>query len=628
MGGDLNRNGIPDAIEQLILSPSSELPIGIDVSDFFDQQDEWVENRWEAAWADVAAQYRFMGLLAGYTSEGYNPEHAEVQRARDGVVNAIKDFLQVADRETLANMWQDAREQSAGIVRDYPDAQGIVETIFPDLPEGTYPTNYEGNLTSYPGQWVSAEHGAGVEYAQGLRTDPYNRVRVPVYYDENGNYSQQPPPEFYDRVEAFARTVQDASILREEIGDREIANIIGIIAGVWNGVKEWYDEKMAFWERGFHSYVANTVAIDTFVTFHVEIIIGAVALTLGPVLAAAGVVVAAAALNAALSASIRVVRIGTRAADRAVEGVLDLRRRIEVRPVTQGTNGTPRQTGATGENFDFDIPDDLTERERNIMGESRSGSTEADVDHDPEDRPNANAPTEHLNEDGSLKDNFKFKNPHWDHAEIRRRVGEDLWPEVEIPGRGGVEARQKLITEFHNFFGLSDANTNIRGSRSSDPGMNVNNPMRLVVYPPPHRVTQWVRADARGNKTNGGNYFDPNERAASPNELGVNSVGRALEEFDLSRSPGLAFQGQGAPITDTWTLRDAPRSTDAGRPQWYVPQEYVAQMRDSRMTGTTWRDLPGNSEWLAAFERGELYVNNQGYWVYNGPPIPENGRVR
>lgn len=266
---------------------------------------------------------------------------------------------------------------------------------------------------------------------------------------------------------------------------------------------------------------------------------------------------------------------------------------------------------------------DLRQSEKAIYDLGNQGTAKADDDHGVQTRPDS-TDEDWFNDDGSLKREHWHKDPDLDIAEIRRQLGEERYAIAADDTRideAAETAREKLVEVYESFYGLKGTNI--------ESGMSMVRQLRLFTYPPPDKLSQWVRSNENGDKVFGGDYFDQSGGEYSPDELGVNSVGRALEDIDLSQPDpqgnpvrGVAIEGYGEAIVDKWTfpaaVKAANRSTRGGPKQWHIPRVYIDRLPKGTMRGVTWRDLPGNAR-ILPYVRWQYNPDaKRGEWVYTG----------
>ncbi|UHS59558.1 hypothetical protein [Agrobacterium vaccinii] len=212
--------------------------------------------------------------------------------------------------------------------------------------------------------------------------------------------------------------------------------------------------------------------------------------------------------------------------------------------------------------------------------------------------------------------------------EVYDRIAGGLSPkDLDLAAKEGyspaqVSARQKLYDAFAKEYG---------DKTSINKGMDWNKPMRIVKTPPPSKLAMWRNENDMDRH---GNYYDPNAGASTPDQSGINSVGRHMGIF-RNEKPGLAFEGVGAPIPDTWSVYgvNGSRNTQGGTRQFYVPDEFKPEPADRIGNLHNWRDLPGNKPWVKAEKDKSLryeFDPTKGYpvWYYDGPPIKEIGGER
>lgn len=214
------------------------------------------------------------------------------------------------------------------------------------------------------------------------------------------------------------------------------------------------------------------------------------------------------------------------------------------------------------------------------------------------------------------------------HDNIVRKLGPESYALAKQPGSSGRQrgARKELILLYEEEFGIPAGTSNIAG------GMDVNQPMQLTTFPPPERLVTWRNEEYMGGL---GSYWDPSGGASTPNQLGINSVGRHQGIF-RSEKPGLAFEGIGTPsYPDNWSVKGehAARITDGGVRQWHIPDEFKPQADDLEGNYRNWRDLEGNSEWVRAEREGRLVYeqrdeDSRPYWYLDGPQPTDTGWER
>lgn len=96
-------------------------------------------------------------------------------------------------------------------------------------------------------------------------------------------------------------------------------------------------------------------------------------------------------------------------------------------------------------------------------------------------------------------------------------------------------------------------------------GVDLNQPVEVVSFPPPPAVQQYVRKGARGP----GNFFDP-IGGQSADSLGLNGNPSIRESKTFAVTKGQGLQSIAAPIDDSWTDPSSPMTTGGGGKQLVV----------------------------------------------------------
>ena len=591
---------------------------GIDVSEIDHlAEQEAVDQLWEQTHNEIAAEYRFLGLLAGFParSERRDPDHPDVVAAREAVVKAFEQFFGQDIREQADAARAAADRERDAILRDAPYMEGLVDQIYPQLPEG-------GVIGSAP-YWTNAIDGAGVEYVDAIIGGEADAMLAegPVRIGPDGRYTTrwENQNEALGRLRRLAQNVREFQRLEQSALDAQISNIIRLFTDAWDALVEFYDQVMLEINSGYLMLARNRVYAKIWEEGHLAIIAGAISLVLTGAMAGAGVVllVSRSVFQAAVRTAIKVIPDKTRIRGTAAGAIMN--NQISVaRPNALGASDF---ASSPHYNLRVDTQNDLRESEKAIYDIGNQGTTRADDDQGVQTRPDS--PDEDwFNDDGSLKREHWYKDPDLDVAEIRRQLGAERYAIAIDPFRSDPDAkeiRENLVRIYENFYGLNPAHTNLAT------GMDMNRQLQLIVYPPPDTIAQWVRARNDGSRIFGGSYYDGTGGMLTPDELGVNSVGRALEKIDLTQSgpdgspvKGVAIEGVGSPIEDNWTFPDsmeaARRKTRGGRKQWYISKQYVDRLPQGQMAGTTWRDLPGNSR----IEPYVQWVEETQRWNYVG----------
>ena len=606
---------LPDPLQQIQLLRR----MGADVSEIEHlAEQEAIDQLWEETHNKVAAEYRFMGLLAGYPKNGgYNPEHEEVVAAREAVVKAFEQFFALDVRKLADEKMEQAEAEKERLIRDAPYMEDIANDILPEFPAS-------GSMIGSAPFWTNAIHGAGVQYIDGIIAgDTYNLPEGPTRIS-NGSYTTSWPNqnEALGRARRLAALVQEYRVLDQAAYEQQITNILQAFVSIWEDLKKFYDQVMFEIESGYSLLAANRVAAGIWQEGHLGILAGAISLAITGAAAGLTLVVSRMVFQQAVRQAIRVLPSRPR-----VQGVVaGVVMNIQISMARPNGIGTPEIGSRYFYEHRVETPTDLRPSERAVYDLGNQGTSRTDKDQGIRTGPKGGRDG-WFNEDGSLKKAFRGMDPDLDVAELKRIVGKDNWDLARSreDHSGAVRVREKIIETYENYFSTGD-------TKALD-GMNTELPLHILTYPPPDSVTQWVRVDPDGNKVHDGQYFDPSNGNSTPSELGINSVGRGEERIDLSQNRGVALQGYGASVKDKWTISgpNGVRKTDGGPLQWHVPKQYTSQM-DGQMTGTTWRDLPGNSSIVEQEGTGLRWenVNGRDQWVYDGPPMDslDNGQKR
>lgn len=319
----------------------------------------------QTAFNEVLAQYRFMGLVCGIKSESAGDTDQDVQDARDAIVEAISDFLNVEEGPIGSQI-----AQAFGEYQDMRDATDIYER-FPG-------SHYEGMRVHelVTGIGTFGHPGDTASYAQEI----VDGLRRPDLTQDlaQGRLSQAGADYVMEAAAKYEEAVRLDLIRRELNAERRRQ----WWNSVWDGVRAYYDENMELIRNGQWLLATGRIAIDAMIFAAEEIVItglvvGIVAVTGG---LAAGIMLA---LRAALRAALSVVRMGTRTV-RRVNATWDFK--IELRKVEPGIlYSNPIPVNVTiGRKLDFehrvDVANDLTPDERRALGEGGEGSTRPDAD--------------------------------------------------------------------------------------------------------------------------------------------------------------------------------------------------------------------------------------------------------
>ncbi|WP_141229397.1 hypothetical protein [Cellvibrio mixtus] len=177
--------------------------------------------------------------------------------------------------------------------------------------------------------------------------------------------------------------------------------------------------------------------------------------------------------------------------------------------------------------------------------------------------------------------------PDANSAELKLRASESLMngasfstpfkcvtPEdIEIAKSAGstprhIDAREAVARDFLNNNGftkdqIADALGASDGSKKG--GIDLSMPVEVVTFPPPEKMTQYVKSHGYP-----GNWFDPLS-TQSPEMLGINGEKRTLKNFDVV--PGNGLKSVAKPVVDDWTNPENPVLTSGGGIQLLVNDE-------------------------------------------------------
>ncbi|MFT3783679.1 MAG: hypothetical protein QM790_16830 [Nibricoccus sp.] len=145
--------------------------------------------------------------------------------------------------------------------------------------------------------------------------------------------------------------------------------------------------------------------------------------------------------------------------------------------------------------------------------------------------------------------------------------------EVELaktPGQTPEQraAREKVARDFyheHPTLGDDRCDEDIRG-------IDLNQPVEVVEFPPPPQMGQYVRRSASAP----GNFFDP-IGGQSADSMGLNGDASAREYRTYTTPHGQGLKSTAAPITDTWTDANNPVVTRGGGQQIVVDKPTSAK---------------------------------------------------
>ena len=545
----------------------------------------------------IAAQYRFAGLIAGV--KGPNDTDDDVDNARAKLLEAISDFFhreQTPIRQEIDRLHNEFRAEQQALDRDLmrnPNYMQIT-TLSDFFIGGGHPSDQgPGTMEFLAG---AAADGGFQDRLMGAGLDAATNARLMAQRARSQQIAAL-------EVQRRAQAVQDFK---------------NFWSGLWGSVKSYYDDKMALVREGKYLVAAGKIVVDGVEVFHADI---AIAIITAGVIAVTGGVTAAMAplIGAAVAAALRVVKVGAgvlqRSANSMRQGIAGARFAIELRKVDVDALDMPVARPEPIYSHEVDVSRDLTPDERRLLNEENQGSTEATTD---------------AGEDGNLTA-ARISKRDKDYDEIMA----SLSPETiqRAAGRGttdlDIEAREAVMQAYENKFG----DTNITS------GMSTSHPVRILKFPPPDRLYTWRNENAIDPDTGRdmwgyGNFFDPGNGSATPNDLGINSVGRTQAALDVSDRPGIAFEGIGNPIPDNWTVRgdSGVRDTDGGVPQLHIADDYKPTPDDWVENRLNWRDLPGNSHWVDAEKQGRLVYEDRGggrpSWYIDGDTVPETEGAR
>jgi len=555
----------------------------------------------------IAAQYRFAGLIAGV--KGPNDTDEDVDNARTKLLEAISEFFhreQTPIRQEIDRLHNEFRAEQRSLDQDLIRNPNYMQVMSLNdfLLGGGHPSDQgPGSMEFLSG---ADADGGFQDRLLGAGLDAATNARLTAQR---------------------ARTKQIAA-LEVQRRAQAVQDFKNFWSGLWGSVKSYYDDKMALVAEGKYLVAAGKIVVDGVEVFHADIAIAII--TAGVIAVTGGVTAAMAPLIAsAVAAALRVVKVGAgvlqRSANSMRQGIAGARFAIELRKVDVDALDMPVARPEPIYSHEVDVSRDLTPDERRLLNEENQGSTEA---------------TDDAGDSGDVTAS-KRRQRDEDYDSITSTLTADELQAARSAGDSPrqLQARTKLINAYEAKFGSSNLD-----------GMDIDEPMELVKYPPPDKIVTWqnelayrTEADADGPAGSPypfGNFFDPNPSAnVSPDELGINSFGRERIEIDVSDRPGIAFRGTGDEITDTWTVQSIdPNSTAGNRPtsggviQWHVANFYKPHPSDSDVTVANWRDLPGNKHWVEAEEAGridfESYAGSNGrhsWYLYGDTPAEADG---
>lgn len=545
----------------------------------------------------IAAQYRFAGLIAGV--KGPNDTDDDVDNARAKLLEAISDFFhreQTPIRQEIDRLHNEFRAEQQTLDRDLmrnPNFMQIMSLNDFFIGRGHPSDQGPGTMEFLTG---AAADGGFQDRLMGAGLDAASNARLMAQRARSQQIAAL-------EVQRRAQAVQDFK---------------NFWSGLWGKVKSYYDDKMALVAEGKYLVAAGKIVVDGVEVFHADIAIAII--TAGVIAVTGGVTAAMAPLIAsAVAAALRVVKVGAGVLQRTVgsmrQGVAGARFAIELRKVDVDALDMPVARPDPIYSHEVDVSRDLTPDERRLLNEENQGSTEATTD---------------AGEDGNLTA-ARLSKRDKDYDEIMASLSPETVRRAAGNGTGlaDIQARRQVMAAYEGKFG----DTNITS------GISTRHPVRIKKFPPPDRLYTWRNEKALDPDTGRdmwgyGNFFDPGNGSATPNDLGINSVGRTQAELDISDRPGIAFEGTGNPIPDNWSVRgdSGVRETDGGLPQWHIADDYKPTPDDWVENRLNWRDLPGNARWVDAERQGRLVYEDRGggrpAWYIDGDTIPESDRVR
>jgi len=147
-------------------------------------------------------------------------------------------------------------------------------------------------------------------------------------------------------------------------------------------------------------------------------------------------------------------------------------------------------------------------------------------------------------------------------------------PHVLAAEKGDTDAhraaREQVAKEFFDNNGMAKDYSSARN------GIDMSKPVRVVDFPPPNQVDQYVRnpTPAYPNRTLG-NWVDP-KGGQSGDALGLNTDPAFRTPTTVNVPPKAdgtsrqALESTAAPIVDDWTDKSNPVKTDGGGTQWTI----------------------------------------------------------
>ncbi|PZO62526.1 MAG: hypothetical protein DI498_14870 [Paracoccus denitrificans] len=530
----------------------------------------------------IAAQYRFAGLIAGI--KGPNDTDEDVDAARAALIDAIKDFLTMDPRpleEQIDSELASLRDERRALDSNLIAAGSGLRTNYDIFPQRVHPSILN------------------TERLEGIASDEAD-ARLAQSIDSEGL-----SPELAEQLRSVRSRAKTIAALETQRRRKLRAEQREFFTEAWSKIKSYYDDKIALVKEGKYLLASTKIVVDGIEVFHADI---AIALIAAGIIAITGGITAIAApiIVGAVAAAVRVVKVGAGVLRRTgyaarhgdASGVFS----ILVHKVDKSALDTPVARSQPHYDRRVDTSKDLTENERLLLNEENQGTTR---------------PTDDAGQRGTGAASRLLKRDQ-DYDEIMASLPKGT---AELAASAGAskaqrDARQTLITAYWAKFGADETMVT---------GMTVNRPMRIIKYPPPDTIANW-RAEGSPHF---GAYYDP-IGSATPNELGLNSVGRVKATIDVSEKPGIAFQAYGDEIIDDWSVvgPNGARRTDGGALQWHVPREYKPEMADKIDDVMTWRALPGNAHYLQAEKEKRLKYERRGddeypRWYLDGPEVPD-----
>ena len=420
----------------------------------------------QSSFNEVLAQYRFLGLLAGFPGPNDGPN--AVSEARAAIIEALGDFLEAGP---LAGQVSSAFDS----IRRSRDA--LQEQIFTQMRSAD--GDFDGALRAQ--QLLD----------RVVRGHPSNQSETYLEQLASGAYDERfaadvanLPPEYQSAFTDLIAKNRELAGLEDSLRGQRRAAIVNWFSGLWNGVKKYYNDNMALIQNGQWLLATGRIAIDAAIFAAEEIIVsGIVAAVVG--LTGGLALGMALALRSAVRLALNVVKQGSRTV-RNVRAAYVFRITLnKIEPGMLTSNRIPlNATSVRRVDYEkvVDVEVDLTPNERRAVGEGGQGSTVRDPDASeqgtggngtPEDPPASRHPrdgdtprsNEALLRDGRVP--FNRRDPSvfqdwWDdlsYDELRQlSTDEDILPQINsgIRGNGGQHEWLKVSQQLeHKRLGFS-----------------------------------------------------------------------------------------------------------------------------------------------------------------------------